>query len=395
MRSDKPEISPILSRVSIEHFKAIRRSGDIFLKPFTVFIGDNGGGKTSILEALQAYRNIVLEGLDAGFSRLGGIEAAWNRRAFDGYSIPVNGGTLCDEYLSKPIRFNLSVKVAGATFRTGLSVSATADLSRLGIVDEFILDVKRKEKAASDAPSTTSILSRNGGETAKMLRDYFLKWQFLSMNPDEMRRPMPLSRANGRVELLWDAGNIAEYLLGIRNRHPHAYETIVEKMKLVLPYLSDIRPSVSPEFNMKAHLKIIENTYEIPGWAASTGTLRILALVALLHDPEGPQLIAIDEIENGLDPGSVHFLVGQIRNAAESGRTQVIATSHSPFFINALSLDEVIVVERGREVARSSPSPDPTFWSPGTSRSCQRWAESFATGDIYTMDLLHKDRSDG
>ena len=62
----------------------------------------------------------------------------------------------------------------------------------------------------------------------------------------------------------------------------------------------------------------------MPGWLLSTGTLRVLALLALLRHPHPPSLIMIEEIENGLDPRSVHLIVDEIRNAVEMGLTQVI-----------------------------------------------------------------------
>jgi AAA15 family ATPase/GTPase len=59
----------LLNSVGIENFKAVRRSGAVRLTPLTAFIGDNGSGKSSLIEGLETYRSIVLEGLDATVGR--------------------------------------------------------------------------------------------------------------------------------------------------------------------------------------------------------------------------------------------------------------------------------------------------------------------------------------
>ena len=64
----------LLRSVAIENFKAVLRSGPVNLTPLTVFIGSNGSGKSSLIEALETYRTIVLEGLDAAMDRWRGID---------------------------------------------------------------------------------------------------------------------------------------------------------------------------------------------------------------------------------------------------------------------------------------------------------------------------------
>ena len=63
-------------------------------------------------------------------------------------------------------------------------------------------------------------------------------------------------------------------------------------------------------FNLFSQLKLdgrfILNSgnknFEVPGWLLSTGTLRIVALLACLRHPKPPPLLVVEEIENGLDP---------------------------------------------------------------------------------------------
>ncbi len=122
-----------------------------------------------------------------------------------------------------------------------------------------------------------------------------------------------------------------------------------------------------------------EGNFKVPGWLLSTGTLRILALLALLRHPKPPPLV-IEEIENGLDPRTIHLLVDEIRTAVESARTQLILTTHSPYLLDLLDLSHIVLVDRI--------NGEPTFSRPADQKSLQEWTENFGPGRLYTMDLL-------
>jgi len=140
------------------------------------------------------------------------------------------------------------------------------------------------------------------------------------------------------VRLARDGSNIADFLLDLRRQDQNAFDGIVETMAYVLPYAKDIQPSLtSSEIERKAWLQMTEADFKVPGWMLSTGTLRLLALLALLRHPKPPPLIVIEEIENGLDPRSIHLLVEEIRNAVLNRTTQIILTTHSPYLLDLLT----------------------------------------------------------
>src|SRR5262249_24921277 len=132
------------------------------------------------------------------------------------------------------------------------------------------------------------------------------------------------------------------------------------------------------ELERAVYLQLTERDFKVPGWLLSTGTLRILAILALLRHPEPAPLIFIEEIENGLDPRTVNLLVDEIQGAIESGRTQVVVTTHSPYFLHLVPLESVILVERV--------DGHPTFTRPAVKQDLQEWAKRFAPGQLYTMD---------
>jgi predicted ATPase len=90
----------------------------------------------------------------------------------------------------------------------------------------------------------------------------------------------------------------------------------------------------------------------------------------------------IEEIENGLDPRTLHLLVEEIRTLVESGRSQVIVTTHSPYLLDLLDLSHIVMVERI--------NGQPTFTRPGNETALRKWAKDFSPGRLYTMGLFNK-----
>ena len=63
-----------LKSFRLKNFKAIRDSGVVKFTPLTVLIGDNGSGKSSLVEGLQTYQRIVTDGLDEAMNEWRGFE---------------------------------------------------------------------------------------------------------------------------------------------------------------------------------------------------------------------------------------------------------------------------------------------------------------------------------
>jgi predicted ATPase len=72
----------------------------------------------------------------------------------------------------------------------------------------------------------------------------------------------------------------------------------------------------------------------------SDGTLRFAAITAALFQPDLPGLMTIEEIENGIHASRVRLLVELLRNRASSGKTQIMATTHSPIVLAWLQESE-------------------------------------------------------
>jgi predicted ATPase len=81
----------------------------------------------------------------------------------------------------------------------------------------------------------------------------------------------------------------------------------------------------------------------------SDGTLKLLAYLLLMEDPDPASLVGIEEPENGLHHKLLSALASELKEYAqqESG-PQVLLTTHSPNLVDALSPDEVWVLEKNK-----------------------------------------------
>lgn len=397
-----------LTSFKLKNFKAVRDSKTIKFTPLTVFIGNNGSGKSSIIEGLQTYQQILIDGLDEAMNTWRGFEHIRNAATPHTTKIDANGR----DYETNPIEFKISYRVSSPdnpfvkneSQSHLLSVTATPNGDEVFIFEETLIisgktnltrskDGIIRDREGKHIGDGRSILT--GGESLitelrydfSSYRDaynFIDSWQFALLNPSSMGDPKPQRRSGGAIQLDYDGSNIAEYLLDIRRQDPVAFEGIIDTLQFVLPYARDIQPTLTSELERTVYLQLMEQDFKLPGWLLSTGTLRILALLALFRHPEPPPLIVIEEIENGLDPRTIHLIVEELRNLIEKGKSQVIVTTHSPYLLDLLEFSQIVLVERI--------DGEPTFFRPSTDENLVAWANKYAPGELYTMSKLTQRR---
>ncbi len=102
-------------------------------------------------------------------------------------------------------------------------------------------------------------------------------------------------------------------------------------------------------YSLQEHMPYVgragKQKFPIPAWMLSEGTRRITAILALLTRAPGPTLLCIEELENGLDPWTVRALLKRLQAAAKDG-TQILLTTHSPWVLDAVPMESIILVRR-------------------------------------------------
>lgn len=125
------------------------------------------------------------------------------------------------------------------------------------------------------------------------------------------------------------------------------------------------------------------NGCAIPATRLSDGTLRYLALLTVLCDPDPPPLVTIEEPELGLHPDMLPVVADLLTDASE--RTQLIVTTHAPGLVDALTDQPecILVCERG-ETGTTIERLD--------AKQLQPWLEKYRLGQLWTSGQLGGNR---
>ncbi|MEN3331677.1 MAG: hypothetical protein V7641_1042 [Blastocatellia bacterium] len=390
-----------LETFRLKNFKAIQDSGVVHFTPLTVFIGNNGSGKSSLIEGLETFRGISVDELVEVMGDFRGYEhirykglsrnlvsarkkGSKRQQYDDSISFEVNGHYAKKPYTVKTevgLNDDKNVFISHEEVTVGKQVQFTRDAN--GRV-KFQGKVPAKFGSVKIEPNVPMDDGLSIIGAIPYLDKIVSDWQFLNLDPGAMGQPAP-PYSTRKVQLNKDGSNIAEYLLEIKKNDQLAFEGIIETLRYILPYAQDLQPTLVSGSEINLEMK--EGEFTVPGWLLSTGTLRLVGILALLRHPKPPPLIVIEEIENGLDPRSVSLIVDEIRNVLEAGKTQIIATTHSPYLLDLLDLSHIVLVER----ADGQP---PTFIRPADQESLKEWAKKFSPGQLYTMSVLsHKDNT--
>jgi predicted ATPase len=115
--------------------------------------------------------------------------------------------------------------------------------------------------------------------------------------------------------------------------------SILENEDLHRAYLSWLQQLTPTELDDVTILKgalgeplfaIRENGQTIPAPVLSDGTLRFAAITAAFFQHSMPDIITIEEIENGIHPTRLRLLVELLKSQSADNGPQVFATTHSP-----------------------------------------------------------------
>lgn len=392
----------MIRSVRIRNFKALRDTGNIRLRDLSVFIGNNGSGKSSVFEALRFLQDAFRSGLAEAFRLYGGIENVRHNQARSPKIQTTKNGF---RKQSAPIEINVVCEIEKKRYDYTVAINTTFDGDFLVVEHESLKFDKRTmfesnvtvgeqfnfiEYLSLDQSLTRDYATGQlfgadqtgtGPYAALVFGQYVRSWQFLTLNAHIMGQPATVDRLNPIVRLFPEGQNVAALLRQVA-KDPERLNAVVDKMKYVLPYASDIQTRTIADFEQKIELQLYEEGQQqpIPGWLFSSGTLRILAMLSVLGQKELPSVLLIDEIENGLDPRTTALLMEELKRAIYHEGVQVIATTHSPYFLDLLELRHIIVTER---------LPDKVLFSrPDDDKSLDAWKEKFSPGRLYTMNRL-------
>lgn len=173
------------------------------------------------------------------------------------------------------------------------------------------------------------------------LREFIGDW-YVSYLAVEDTRSQPEAGPQERLSKTGD--NLANVVQYLKEQHPSRLQDIFAALRGRIPRLE--RVDAEPMQDGRLLLQIKDAPFEQPVMSrfASDGTLKMLSYLVVLMDPAPPQFIGIEEPENFLHPRLLPGLAEECRRASE--KSQLLVTTHSPFFLNGVRPEEIRVIYR-------------------------------------------------
>ncbi len=356
----------VLDQVQLRRFKAAFKPKPIPLRPFTVIIGRNGAGKSTLLEALQWLDRALRQDARAACERYNGVhdlinvrsqvkplyfelELRWNAPPAGGetrYQLRVEEGR--DGFT--PVVRSESLRVGGVSLLTTLS--ARRHEAGLRVVYPSTPEYRR-EFAEPDRLALARGSAGTRDDPFARLQTFWSRAVFLRLSPNRLVAGSRPKRTSFEPLLDEEGQNLPALLLELTTLQR---AELVRRIQAVLKDISSVdvkRPRGQREqiihYSLKERMPFQgqkgRKTFDVPAWMLSEGTRRITALFALLaHEPR-PSLLCVEEIENGLDPWTVTHVLAALRSAADQG-TQVIVTTHSPWLLDDVAVEDILHVQR-------------------------------------------------
>ncbi len=175
-------------------------------------------------------------------------------------------------------------------------------------------------------------------------KNFLKNWYLCYFSPSSARE-IPNAGSQKYLNRLGNnVNNVAQFLY---REDPKEFSRVLKSIRTKLSGIKEIRPVKLQ--NGQLVLEFLEQGFEKPFYSQkmSDGTLKLFAYYLLLYEKDARPLVFIEEPENGLYHKYLPDLAIQMKNSIRGTYSkQLFITTHSPFFVNALTPDEVWVLEK-------------------------------------------------
>lgn len=360
-----------IERIRIRNFRAFRAVEMLHIPRLVVLVGANGTGKSSLFAVFCFLREAMNTNVGTALVKLGG------RRGFHEVRSRDSDGPIEIEvaYRIQPERSDKSEKPPLISY----IVSINLDQYGKPVVEREILRYRRGQHGAPwhflDFKQGKGYAVTNEVTEVKTAAELEREEQILK-SPDLLaikglaqfeRFPavvglgnlierwhvsdFHISRARNEPEagyaehLSREGENLALVIEYLHDNHPEVFCTIKDALQQRIPGITQVESRQTEEGRVL--LKFQDGAFADPFLArhVSDGTIKMLAYLTLLHDPDPHPLLCVEEPENQLYPTLLEELAEEFRAYAQRGG-QVLISTHSPDFLNAAQVEEVFWLQK-------------------------------------------------
>jgi predicted ATPase len=332
------------------------------------FIGPNGSGKSSLLDAFGFISQCLADGVEAACDQ--SSRGGFDRVRTQGKTGPISFELFFDcGDRERPIVYKLSVdQVRGVPSVVAESLRQRRKSETRGKPFYFLKLTNGKGKVwkglYTEADDTKYAEKVSLADTTRLgiatlgnfdkhprivqVRKYIEEWYLSYFVPDAARE---LQSAGAQRYLDRKGSNVGNVLQYYQRQYPEQFADIRLKVAAAIPGLTKLETLVSADKRLL--IQFDETGYKDPFYqqSMSDGTLKMVAYAVLLADPQPRPFMGIEEPENGLYVQLIEQLARQLatQTGGKKPKTQVLVTTHSPYFVNALRPEQVWLVEKGAD----------------------------------------------
>jgi predicted ATPase len=406
--------------VRLRNFRAFRDVDLRDLPSFAVFVDATGTGKTTLFSVFQFLHEALTTNVTSAFGKLGGFQDVCSRGSSGPIEIElrlrhdaehdepalVRYALHLEEQHGRPVVAHEQLEVCAGDkprsypafgFYRGLDASVKIAVGGSGEAptsmrpDVDTRRLKRPERPEMDEwlLRSADILALKGISQfahfrwAAALGTLVETWHLSARGPGRARTEQELGDAR---HLTSSGDNLPLVLEHLQRHHPDVLAQIVQRLARRVPGLQHVETKVTEEGRVL--LKFQDGAFAAPFLAhqVSDGTIKMLAYLVLLLDPDPRSLLCVEEPEHHLYPTLLSELAEELRAYAVRGR-QVLVTSRSPDFLNAVELHEVFWLVKRKGVTEVRRGRD-------NAQLKAYIEEGDKLGDLWKQGLFDDDRHD-
>lgn len=296
----------MIESVQFKNFKALRDT-TLPLGRFTLIVGPNGSGKSTALQGLRAAHSL------------------------------------------RSVDYERFVTVGDGV--SGPEISLTWSGTHAGIVTQVTWD-----RSADRAPQHFQGASRINEPSS--LTKKLVNLRVYSLDARRIAASVELAP---RIVLDECGGKLAGVLDRLRDEEPERFERLNDELGRWLPEFDRVLFETLHKGHRAITLRVAGTEAKIPAQELSQGTLLALAMLTLAYIPDPPPFVGFEEPDRGIHPRllrDVRDALYRLAYPENYGETrdpvQVVATTHSPYFVDLFSdhPEEIVVAEKIGQEAR-------------------------------------------
>ena len=354
----------MIRHLEVKNFKSLRHVS-LDLEQRNLLVGPNMSGKSNLIAVFRFLNRMVappsgVYGLPHALDSQGGFaELQWRGGDADLICISLEGDfpPVKDGEESQSWEYKLEfVGTRQGVVRVQEESLILRNASSQGVLigkhpseDWRVINSPSRGKISEVRESNRSALEFEIPDwEGNLLRRTFRLFNFFRLVPELMKQVNPVAAPNFLGEL---GENFSAWLMMIQTRFPESFNLIERAAKDVLPDLESLVtwPTQQSTVFTASRERFLKTP--VPIWQMSDGEIRFIGLLSLVFAPvelAGP-LYCIEEPENHLHPSMFEPLVGLLRQVQDhlgAGAPQLVATTHSPHLVDAMKLEELVLVEK-------------------------------------------------